>query len=402
MLWASILAAAAVFTPASRDGAAIQKAIDAANAAGGGVVRLERGVYESGTLYLKSGVELNVPEGAVLRGGTRPEDYDDVVDARIRKHPERSDKVFIACTFQTNVTVTGKGVIDGRGPCFYDTDVPASEPFYRKPPHPRPRMLQFVGCRDVRFEDITLKDSPGWTCWVRMGENVTAERVKILADQRMINNDGFHIDGCRHVRIRNCTFRTGDDCVVMRAIRSPDGESGLCEDMLVEDCDMSTSCSGVRLGCPSDGTIRKGVFRRLRIRGNGGILSGHPTGYLQEGSVGGFRMEDILFEDCDVESKWEGIAYYVEPGITLGAFGNTVFRNLRVKSGQRLMLRGNGNTWLENLRFENVKLECGWQDPMDMKAFRNVEFANCSFSSGSGEKEPPAVNECKGGWEILP
>ena len=57
---------------------------------------------------------------------------------------------------------------------------------------------------------------------------------------------------------------------------------------------------------------------------------------------------------------------------------------------------------VDGLRFENVKFECGWQEPMDMKAFRNVEFANCSFSSGSGEKEPPAVNECKGGWEILP
>lgn len=398
----ALMIVAAVFVPASHDGVAIQRAIDAAHLAGGGIVRLEKGDYESGTLYLKSNVELNVPEGAVLRGGNCPADYDDVIDIRIRKHPERSDKVLIACTFQTNVAITGRGVINGCGPSFYDTNIPESEPFYRKPSHPRPRMLQFVGCRNIRFEDITLKDSPGWTCWVRMGENVSAEGVKILADQKMINNDGFHIDGCRHVRIRNCTFRTGDDCVVMRAIRSPDGESGLCEDMLVEDCDMNTSSAGVRLGCPSDGTIRRGVFRRLKIRGNAGILSGHPSAYLQEGSAGGFRMEDILFEDCDVESKWEGVCYYVEPGISLGAFGNTVFRNLRVKSGQRLMLKGNGNTWLENVRFENVQFECGWQSPMDMKSFRNVEFVNCSFCSGPGEREPPAVNECKGGWEILP
>ena len=58
-------AAAGAFVPESHSGAAIQKAIDAAFAAGGGVVRLEKSVYPSGTLYLRSNVELNIPAGAV-------------------------------------------------------------------------------------------------------------------------------------------------------------------------------------------------------------------------------------------------------------------------------------------------------------------------------------------------
>ena len=71
------------FVPEAHTGDAIQKAIDAAYAAGGGRVALERGVvYQSGTLYLKSRVELNIPEGTVLLGGASPADYDDVDDPR--------------------------------------------------------------------------------------------------------------------------------------------------------------------------------------------------------------------------------------------------------------------------------------------------------------------------------
>ena len=87
-------------TPSARTGAAIQAAIDAVHNAGGGNVRLERAVYPSGTLYLKSNVTLIVPEGAVILGGDNASCYDDVIDSRIGKSPEKSNKVFISCLFQ--------------------------------------------------------------------------------------------------------------------------------------------------------------------------------------------------------------------------------------------------------------------------------------------------------------
>ena len=75
LVMATISLQARDFVPEARTGAAIQKAIDAAFAAGGGRVALERGAtYASGTLYLKSRVELNVPEGTVVLGGGNPSD----------------------------------------------------------------------------------------------------------------------------------------------------------------------------------------------------------------------------------------------------------------------------------------------------------------------------------------
>ena len=379
------------FAPSARTGAAIQKAIDDANAAGGGRVVLERSVYASGTIYMKSGVELHIPDGAVLRGGARPDDYDDVTDPRVRKSPERSKKAFIVCLFQDDVAITGGGVIDGQGVGFYDETTPDGRHFL-KPPHPRTRMVQFVGCRRVRFEDVTFKDSPGWTCWLRMCEDVVAERVKIHGDQRMINNDGFHIDGCRRVAIRHCDIRTGDDCIIMRAIRTRDGESDLCEDVLVERCTLDSTCQCIRLGCPSDGTISRGLFRNLRMRGFNGILSGHPTRYLQEGDHGNCRMEDILVEDCEIDVEAHPVSFWVDPGVTLRAFGNVTFRNIRLKGGRPVTLKGTGDTILRNVRFENVTGVVTADVPVEMRSVSDIDFRGFNVTSGPGLRSTPGEN----------
>ena len=385
------------FVPDGRTGDAIQRAIDAANAAGGGRVTLERGIYESGTIYLKSHVELHIPEGAVLRGAARPEAYDDVDDPRITKAPEKSKKAFIACIGAEDVAITGSGVIDGQGPCFYDT-TKRQWGMYAKPPHPRPRMIEFVKCRNVRFSDITFKDSPGWTCWIRMCDDFSAERVKIHADQLMINNDGFHMDGCRRVKIRNCDLKTGDDCIVMRAIQSPCGDSRLCEDMLVEDCNLNSKCQCIRLGCPSDGTIRNGVFRRLKMSGVNGVMSGHPVRYLQDGDHGSCRMENLLVEDCEIDVSGSPISFWVEPGITLGTYGNTTFRNISVKGKKPIKLQGTGDSMLENLVFENVRGNIDGETPLETKSVRNVTFHDFAVTSSGIKAETPAVNT-NDGWE---
>ena len=388
------------FTPEAETGAAIQKAIDAANAAGGGRVVLKKSVYPSGTLYLRSNVELHVPEGAVILGGGSPDDYDDVDDPRIRKRPEKSSKVFIVCLFQENVAITGGGVIDGQGVKFYDGVTPDGRHFL-KPSHPRTRMVEFVGCRRVRFEGVTFKDSPGWTCWLRLCENVVAENVKIHGDQRMINNDGFHVDGCKWTHIRGCDIRTGDDCIIMRAIRTPDGESDLCRDMIVEDCTLDSTCQCIRLGCPSDGTIHRGLFRNLRMRGYNGVLSGHPVRYLQEGDHGHCWMSDLEVENCDIDVEGSPISFWIEPGITLGNYGATTFRNLKVRGRRPILLQGTGDSILKNIRFENVTGRIEVDTPLVMRSTENVQFADFSVTSARGEKAPPAANTGDG-WERVP
>ena len=384
-----------------RNGEAIQRAIDAVAADGGGRVTLTNGVYESATLYLKSGVELHLAEGSVLRGSADPKDYDDIDDPRIKKAPERSKKAFIVCLAGENVAITGEGTIDGQGPLFYDRNVPPGH-HYKKPAHPRTRMVQFWGCKNIRFSGVTFKDSPGWTFWLRMCEDIDVRGVTIVGDQRMINNDGLHFDGCKRMRVADSTIRTGDDCIIMRANRSPDGDSDLCEGLLVENCTLDSSCQAIRLGCPSDGTIRNGRFRKLRITGNNGILSYHPLRYLQKGSRGCCEMRDLLVENCDIAVRGSPIVFNIDNGVRLREFGNVTLRDIRVDSKGPIVLKGNAETPLKNIRLEHVRGRVAAAQPIEIHDVEGLVLSDTVVTSGHSAPAPFNWNWKSDSWECIP
>lgn len=385
-----------------KTGAAVQAAIDAVAATGGGRVILRGGVYESATLYLKSHVELHLEADAILRGAPKPNAYDDVDDPRIGKRPERSMKAFIVCLDGEDVAITGKGVIDGQGLAFYDTNVPSWQQHFAKPPHPRTRMVQFFKCRNVRFSGVTFKDSPGWTFWLRMCRDITVSDITVDGDQRMINNDGLHFDGCAHVRVGDSHFKTGDDCFIMRANRSPNGDSSLSEDFVVSNCVFNSSCQGLRLGCPSDGTIRNARFSNITFRGNNGVLSYHPNRYLQRGTRGSCVMEDIVIEDCDIDVSGSPIVFAVDPGITLGTFGNVTLRNLKVKGKAPIRLCGTAETPLVNMTLENVTGTIAAPNPLDVTAVRNLRCERLDLSSGPTKPTPFTWDWKSDSWECEP
>ena len=105
----------------SVDGRLIQAAIDQATASGGGQVRLEPGIHLTGTIYLKSNVELHLCGGAILQGFDRPELYDDFCDPGFDAvSPEKSRKCLLAAKNAENISITGFGEVNGAGPSFYD------------------------------------------------------------------------------------------------------------------------------------------------------------------------------------------------------------------------------------------------------------------------------------------
>ena len=312
--------------------AAIQAKIDAAAANGGGRVTVGKGVHPCRTLYLKSGVELHLEEGAVILGGTKPEDYDDAMPL---------DQVYT-----------------------YSNAVPAT----------------ITRNRDIRFEDVTFKDSPLWTMWLRYCENITVSRIRIEDEQRMINSDGIDFDGCRHVRVGDSYFKTGDDCVVLRAIRDERRRDVpvVTEDVVVSNCYFNTPCQGVRIGCPSDDTIRNAVFRNIKFDGNNAIGSQQPRRYLTVGDNGYLKTENILFENWTIESGGHPLQLFVDKGIVLRDFGHMTFRNFTVKSKRPFMVRGNEVSPVKDMHFENIKGTIAGK-PFDV-AHATIEFGQIEVS----------------------
>ena len=368
-----------------RDGASVQEAVDRVASAGGGRVSLEPGEYPCATIWLRSNVELNIPAGARLVGSPRPDDYEDFLDPGLDAvAPEGSRKCLQACRDAENVAVTGGGEIDGQGPLFYDRDVPPGRS-YAKPPHPRTRMAQFFRCRNVRFEGVTFRDSPGWTFWLVGCEDVHVRAIRIDGDQRMINNDGIDIDSCRRVTVSDSFFRTGDDCLILRAIRRTPDEPSVCEDVVVTNCVLDSWCQGVRVGCPSDDTIRHAIFSNIVCRSRNGIFFENPVRYLRRGDTGYLNASDIRFSNWDLECREIPIRINVEDGIALRGVERIVFSGMRIRAGKPIHICGNAGTQLREVSLRDISGTIDADAPLVARSVEGLEIDGFRMTTGRGD-----------------
>ena len=377
------------FIPTAKTGTAIQAAIDTAFAAGGGRVVLDPGIYPSGTIYLKSNVELHIPAGAKIQGFDTPDRYDDVNDpGLVNIAPEGSRKVLLAALHAENIAVTGQGEINGQGPKFYDTNVPAGTVF-AKPPHPRPRMVQFFDCRNVKFEDVSFTDSPGWTFYLLNCEDVHVHRIRVTGCQQMINNDGLDIISCKRVSVSDSFFRTGDDCLIVRAIRKFPDEHAICEDVTITNCVLDSWCQGIRIGCPSDDTIRHCTFSNITFKGRGnGINIDNPVRYLSKkwNDTGFLDLRDLVFTNFVIETDRCPVRIFVENGVKLKYIGDMTFSNFRIRSKQPILLQGNPETPIEKIRFSEISLETTGTQAIRSEYVRKLDMNQIELiSEGNGK-----------------
>jgi hypothetical protein len=314
---------------------AIQQALDAASAAGGGTVRLKAGIYLSGTLELPSHVTLHLDAGAILRGSKRIADY------RRGNWP-----ALIKARGQTGVSITGQGTIHGQGrlvaadveriknmgtplelfpglkPGTKILTTSGTGPAVQLDPHAlaaegrlmeaifpggaranefvRPQLLEFWQCKDVRVEGVTLRDA---TCWVqtyRECEGVRLAHLKVRSTA-FWNNDGIDIVDCKRVRIEHCDIDAADDGI---CLKSDFGGAG-CEDVEIAHCRLRTSASAFKLG-----TASHGGFRRIRAH-DLEVYNTYRSAVAIE-CVDGGLVEDIVVER--VRAMHTGNAFFIYLG----------------------------------------------------------------------------------------
>ena len=236
---------------AAKDTAAIQRAVDAAHAAGGGRVVLDAGTYLSGTIWLKDGVDLHLAKGAVLKGSTCEADYNrnDAFPENFWSVGEEWSGGHLILAYKAkDVSITGEGVIDGSGPAFFgeceeDSWFPGYKyglklhPTDRSWFRPGPMVAMFLS-KHIRMEGVTLKDTPCWTAHFRCCDGLDIRNVTIDADRTIANSDGFSIDCTRNVTVEGCTIKTGDDGFAIRASCKLHADAHPCENIRISNCDV--------------------------------------------------------------------------------------------------------------------------------------------------------------------
>ncbi len=191
-------------TSSSNNATAIQNAINAANAGGGGTVTVPSGTYNCGPLTLKSNVGLTLASGCTLKvlaygsypgsGGTA------------------SLAAFISLNGQTNVLINGSGTIDGQGSAWwsaYTTTKAAGAAIAR------PCMVGMGTTTTAEVSGIKIINAPnGHMSTGKSSNNITITGVTLSSPSTSPNTDGIDI-WSPNVNITNCNISCGDDNIAM-------------------------------------------------------------------------------------------------------------------------------------------------------------------------------------------
>ena len=254
----------------TNNAAAIQAAVDACARNGGGRVLVCGGTFLTGTVVLKSNVELHLAADGVLLASPNREDFPEFPKRHVdvSKLSRFSGAAMIFAEECENISITGMGKIDGNGYAY----VTPCEPYHSGWSYKRngastlPRVVFFTGCKNVLVENVTLVNAPaGWAYWIHDCDFVHFDKAKILCPLDFPNNDGIHINSSRDVTVANCVIKTGDDCIVVRAANRSLYTPKICERITVTNCTLMSHTNAIRLGWVGDGVIRNCSFSNLTI-----------------------------------------------------------------------------------------------------------------------------------------
>ena len=281
---------------------AIQKALDAA-AAVKGTVTLQPGTYLTGSLFLKSGVTLDVAEGATLMGSEQLKDYP-MLPTRIAGIEMAWPAALINVRDQHDVKIAGNGTIDGDGPVWWKSywDLRAKyEPkglrWAADYDARRPRLILIQNSSAVELGGgILLKRSGFWTVQILYSHDVHVDGVTIRNNEggRGPSTDGIDIDSSQKVLVEHADIDVNDDALCLKAGRDADGlrVNRPTEHIVLRDSIIRSGAAALTIGSETSGGFRDIEAYDITA------LQGVPSGVLFKSAHtrGGFA-ENIRIHD---------------------------------------------------------------------------------------------------------
>jgi polygalacturonase len=288
---------------ATTDTVAIQRAINAAAAAGGGTVEFAPGVYVSGSLFLKSGVHLHVGKDVVLRGAQSLAAYPEMW-TRIAGIEMIWPAALINVYEQSNVRIDGEGTIDGDGKLWWDefwTMCHAYEGLGLRwavdYDCKRPRLIQIYKASNVTLEGVRLQRSAFWTVQLCYSHDVTVRNITV-SENLGPSSDGVDVDSSSRVLVEHCDIFCNDDVFCMKAGKDADGlrVNRPTEDVVIRDCIVRRGAAGFTIGSETSGGIRNVQVERIMV------LKSVPFGvYFKSAKTRGGTIENISVRGMSME-----------------------------------------------------------------------------------------------------
>lgn len=274
----------------TKDTVAIQSAIDACAAQGGGTVKLTSGTYLSAPIVLKSDITLHLDKGATLLGSPDHGDYPDKIEFRLP-----AVQSLVSATNAENVAIEGEGTIDGQGESWWHMMRGLHDAGVMGNPHPRPRLVVFDHCKHVRVEGVTIQNSPFWQLVPYYSDDVLIRNVRVLAPYPSPNTDAVDPFSSSNVRIDHLYADTGDDNIAIKsgAINSPGGDDPV-RDITITDCTFLHG-HGLSIGSELAGGAHNIVAKRIHFEGTDNGIR------VKANRDRGNDVSDLSFSDIDMK-----------------------------------------------------------------------------------------------------
>lgn len=260
----------------TQDRDAINKAIEAASAAGGGTVHFPAGTYLTGSIRLRSNITLHLERGATIEASADPTTYDtaelngsDLYQDFGHSHWHNS---LIWGENLDHVAIIGGGLISGKG-------LTRAE---RSPGGDKAIALKLS--RNVTLRDFSIANGGHFAILATGVDNLTIDNISIDT-----NRDGIDIDSCRNVHISNSSINTpNDDAITLKGTHAL-GAARTSENITITN----SMVSGYDVGSLLDATYKRTLERAPDRDG--------PTGRIKIGteSEGDFRnitISNIVFD----------------------------------------------------------------------------------------------------------
>jgi polygalacturonase len=291
------------------DTRALQRAIDAAARVHGTVI-VPPGTYLSGSIFVRSGVTLNVEAGATILGSQQISDYP-MMPTRIAGIEMTWPAALVNVYRQHDASITGEGTIDGDGKVFWDsywalrkTYEPRGLRWASDYDARRPRLVQIFNSDHVKLVHVMLRRSGFWTVHICYTHDVEVDGVTIRNNEgaRGPSTDGIDIDSSRKVLVTHADISVNDDALCLKAGRDSDGlrVNRPTEDVVLRDSVVRAGAAGVTFGSETSGG-----FRNIEASGIT-VLAPVPVGILFKSAHtrGGFgediRLHNFTLKDVNV------------------------------------------------------------------------------------------------------
>ncbi len=391
---------------------AIKSAIDACNRAGGGRVVVPAGNYCTGPVYLKSNVNLHLEKGATLLFSTNPEDYLPLVYTRWEGIELMNYSPLVYAFKEHNIAITGEGTLDGQAsnknwwpwkgrkdhgwkagtpnqtdsdkrPALFamaEKEIPVSQRKFGNGYYLRPQFVQPYSCENVLIEGVTITNSPMWILNPVLCNNVIISKVKVESEGP--NSDGCDPESCRNVWIKDCYFKTGDDCIAIKSGRNRDGRkiNVPCENVVVQNCTLVNGHAGIGVGSEISGGVKNLFFEGCKMTN---VMWGIR---IKTSSARGGNNSNIFIRNVEAEKiSNQAICItmmYEDKGDFMPSINNIGIKNVRINGGGKegIVIEGYPGFPAKNILLSDVNIT-DVKVPMKISNAEGVYFKN-SFING--------------------